>query len=206
MDDQRSVVQPRLLPLWAGWLVANFVGGALGGVIEARFEFLGTLVLLGSMVGLAQWLLLRAYSPRAVYWALAIALGWPLANLVWISSSDHFAPLIQALTDHGWLWEVFWLNALRMPVILGPIAIVQAWVLAPHWGALSRWLLANLLGGAAMGAISATVCLVACAATTQLAGPLTTGALLGALGWSGYALVTGPVLVYLLRQREHLHR
>ncbi len=202
MTERYPVTYLPYPPLLAGWLVANLLGGAVGGVVEARFEFLGTLVLMGSAVGLAQWLLLRGRLPRAGYWAWVMALGWPLANLLWIAIGDRFAPLIQALTDHGWLWEVFWLNALRMPVILGSISILQALVLATRWRALPRWLLANLVGGAVMGAISATTCLVACAATTQIAGTLATGALLGALSWSGYALITGPMLLSLVRQSK----
>jgi len=205
MHDQRFVVQSRWLPLWVGWLVTNFIGGTLAGVIEARFEFLGTLVLAGSMVGLAQWLFLRGRLPRAGWWAWAMALGWPLAYLVWIANSDRFAPLIQLFMANGWLWEVFWLNVLRMPVILGLISIWQALILPTRWWALPRWLLANLLGGALVGAIAATVCLVACDVTTQTAGSLVTGALLGALSWSGYALITGPVLIRLVRQPKMLH-
>jgi len=94
---------------------------------------------------------------------------------------------------------------LRMPVILGLISIWQALILPTRWWALPRWLLANLLGGALVGAIAATVCLVACAVTTQTAGSLVTGALLGALSWSGYALITGPVLIRLVRQPKMLH-
>jgi len=191
----------RLRPFLAGWIVANLVGGALGGLLEARLQFLGTLVLVGSTVGLLQWFLLRRYLPHPVGWAWAMVLGWPLGSLLRVAMGDFFTPLITMLTLKGWLWEVFWLNFLEMPVTLALIGILQALWLAPRRRTVPSWFLANSVGGAVLGGVGATVCFQACDRITAVAGTMTTGLVLGALSWAGYALVTGPVLAALLRQR-----
>lgn len=191
----------RLLPLLAGWIVVNFLGGALGGLLEARLQFLGTLVLVGSTVGVLQWFLLRRYLTHPVGWAWAMVLGWPLGSLLRVAMGDFFTPLMTTLTLKGWLWEVFWLNLFEMPVTLAVIGLLQALWLPPRCQTVPSWLLANIVGGAALGGVGATVCFYACDAITGVAGATTTGLVLGALSWSGYALVTGPVLAALLRQR-----
>lgn len=197
----QTLTPPRLLPLLAGWLVANLVGGALGGLLEARLQFLGTLVLVGSTVGLLQWCLLRRDLAHPVGWAWAMVLGWPLGSLLRVAMGDFFTPLITTLTLKGWLWEVFWLNLLEMPVTLAVVGLLQALWLPPRRQTVPSWLLANVVGGAVLGGVGATVCFYACDAITAVAGTTATGLVLGALSWAGYALVTGPVLAALLRHR-----
>lgn len=197
----QPIIQPRLRPLLAGWIVANLVGGALGGLLEARLQFLGTLVLVGSTVGLLQWFLLRRYLAHSAGWAWAMVLGWPLGNLLRVTMGDFSTPLITTLTREGWLWEVFWLNFFGMPVTLAVTAILQALWLPLRRQTLPSWLLANVVGGAVLGAVGATLCFHACDAITDVAGATTTAIVLGALSWGGYALVTGPVLATLLCQR-----
>lgn len=202
MNPQPRSISLRFLPFFTGWIVANLLGGALGGILEARLQFLGTLVLVGSMVGLLQWLFLRRYMQQAAPWAWMMALGWPFANLLRIEISPFFTPLIEMLTSRGWLWEVFWLNVFQTPVVLAVIGILQALWLPPRWRTLPSWFLANIAGGAVLGAVGATVCLQYCDRITAVAGSTTTGLVLGAFSWAGYALVTGPVLAFLLRRRS----
>ena len=190
----------RPLPFLFGWIVANLIGGAVGGLLEARLQFLGTLVLLGSTVGVAQWFFLRRYLRHPVGWAWSMALGWPLGSLLRVAVSDAFTPLLLSLTLKGWLWEVFWLNFLEMPVTLAVVGLLQALWLPPRQRTVPSWLLANGIGGAVLGAVGATVCLYGCDRVTALAGAMTTGMVLGALSWAGYAIVTGPVLIALLRR------
>lgn len=200
MNTQPLAPPPRLLPFLAGWTLANLVGGALGGLLEARLQFLGTLVLLGTMVGLLQWIFLRRYLMHPAGWAWAMVLGWPLGSLLRVAVGDFFTPLLERLTLSGWLWEVFWLNLFEMPVTLAVIGILQALWLTPRRRTVPSWLLANVVGGAMLGAVGATVCFQACDRITASAGTTTTGLVLGALSWAGYALVTGPVLAALLRR------
>jgi len=200
-------LQPRptsfaALPFLAGWVVANGIGGALGGLLEARLEFLGTLVLVGSMVGACQWLFLRHKLARPALWAWAMAIGWLLGNLLRVTVGSAISPLAQELTLRGWLWEVFWLNVLQLPVTLAVIGLLQGLLLTPRRRAVPGWVLINLIGGAILGGVGATFCLHFCDRVTATAGMMTTGLLLGALSWIGYALVTGPVLFYLLRRQK----
>ena len=200
--EPRTMPSP-VLPFLMIWVVANAIGGALGGLLEARLEFLGTLVLVGSMVGLCQWFLLRRYLPHAALWGWALALGWPLGNILRVSMGGFFTPLAEELTIRGWLWEVFWLNFLQMPVTLFVVGLLQGLLLTPRRRTVTRWALINIAGGAVLGAVGATVCLHFCDRITALAGVATTGLTLGALSWLGYSLVTGPVLVMLLQRQEH---
>lgn len=201
MQSQPRTASSAARPFLVGWVVVNGVGGALGGLLEARLEFLGTLVLVGSMVGVCQWLFLRPRFARAALWAWAMAIGWLLGNLLRVTIGGFFSPLVQELTLRGWLWEVFWLNTLQMPVTLAVIGLLQGLLLRPRQRAAPRWLLINVVGGAVLGATGATFCWHYCDWITTTAGLLVTGLLLGAVSWIGYALVTGVVLLSLLRSQ-----
>lgn len=198
----QPLTPPRPLPFLLGWIAANLIGGALGGLLEARLQFLGTLVLVGSTVGLLQWFFLRRYLAHPVGWAWSMALGWPLGSLLRVALNDFFTPLLLSLTLRGWLWEVFWLNFLEMPVTLAVVGLFQACWLPPRRRTVPSWLLANVVGGAVLGGVSATTCLYGCDRVTTLAGATTTGLMLGAVSWAAYALVTGPVLVRLVRRQS----
>jgi hypothetical protein len=202
MQSQLRTPSFPVRPFLLGWIVANGIGGALGGLLEARLEFLGTLVLVGSMVGLGQWLFLRHTLPRPALWAWAMAIGWLLGNLLRVNIGGFITPLAQELTLQGWFWEVFWLNFLQMPVTLAVIGLLQGFLLTPRRRAVPSWMLINAIGGAVLGGIGATFCLHFCDLVTATAGMMITGLLLGALSWIGYAVVTGPVLLYLLHSQQ----
>lgn len=69
---------------WLIWLFATVVGGGLGWWAGWWVSFqvpgdMGTTVLglvIGFVMGLAQWLPLRAYIPGAAWWIVGSALGW----------------------------------------------------------------------------------------------------------------------------------
>ena len=153
MQSQLRTPSFPVLPFLLGWIVANGIGGALGGLLEARLEFLGTLVLVGSMVGLGQWLFLRHTLPRPALWAWAVAIGWLLGNLLRVNIGGFITPLAQELTLQGWFWEVFWLNFLQMPVTLAVIGLLQGFLLTPRRRAVPSWMLINGIGGAVLGGI-----------------------------------------------------
>ena len=132
MQSQLRTTSFPALPFLLGWIVANGIGGALGGLLEARLEFLGTLVLVGSMVGLGQWLFLRHKLAHPALWAWAMAIGWLLGNLLRVNIGGFITPLAQELTLQGWFWEVFWLNFLQMPVTLAVIGLLQGFLLTPR--------------------------------------------------------------------------
>lgn len=208
--------------LWR-WLIANILGGAIASVLEIHFQFLGTLVLAGIPIGFAQGFVLRSFMRQAWRWAIATALAWPLVNLFEVSLLQHPGDwLVQTLTATGLLWEVFWLNLVRMAVVLALVAIPQAWLLREQsrrshaWriaeedvqqasqpstqtpGKSWLWIVASFVGGALLGAIGATTCLWWCPA---MQGSLL-GLVLGATSWFGYALVTGVPLYWILVRRD----
>jgi len=176
------------------WLLANIVGGSIANFFEIRLEFLGTLVLTGGIVGIAQAFVFRQYRWLALGWGIATAIAWVVANTLEISLlTDLSDRLTTALVNTGWLWEVFWLNVVRMAIVLTLVAIPQA-VLLWRYNSLSWiWIPTNILAGAALGAASASACFWWC----DEARGLLLGILLGSASWGGYALVTGPVLFAL---------
>ncbi|MEZ4682459.1 MAG: hypothetical protein R2932_50460 [Caldilineaceae bacterium] len=185
-------------PIVLGWLALHLLGGAVAGLLEAEFQFLGTLVLAGLPIAVVQWLYLRHRRGRAIPWALAFALGWPVAHLCYTLLPAWYTPLIRMASTYTALWEVFWINLFRLATVLLIISLVQ-WLVALRrqrngW----YWIPAGTLGGALLGAVGATVCRYGCDVINVAAGPSVVGVVLGALGWGAYATVTGPILAQLL--------
>jgi hypothetical protein len=186
------------LPFYGGWLLIHLIGGAAAGILTTRFQFLGDLILAGLPLALVQTLFLYNKVNRPWLWLLTLALGWPLAHLLYATSNSWLTPLVDALTTLPFLWEVFWINVVRLGLVLVLIGGAQ-WllVLRPLAGS-GRWILVSGLGGAVVGGISATVCRAACDPLAGAGGSLLVGATLGMAGWAGYALVTGPFLAQWL--------
>ncbi|MEZ4868339.1 MAG: hypothetical protein R3C14_43830 [Caldilineaceae bacterium] len=180
--------------LFWSWLGAHLVGGAVAGILEERLQFLGTLVLVGLCIGLVQGIVLWRVITHPIWWALILVLGWPLSNLLWLSTRDGYQFLVNALIATGWLWEVFWLNATRIPIILAPLAIVQALVGLRGWRTRLLWVVLNIIGGVVVGGLGATVCRSYCTPLAQWGGAVAVGAVLGGVSWLGYGLVTAWVL------------
>lgn len=179
----------RLL-LW--WALANGLGGAIAGFLEARhFQFLATLVLTGPILGICQWLVLRRYLGKVRWWPIATTLGWLLAMPIRIGARDILNPIINYLYTVGGLWEVFWLNVVNTPVTLAVLALVQWLVLRPRGLNAGWWVLASAVGGILNGAIGATTCAKVC---SMLAVGVGLGISQG-LGWLAYGVVTGVVLI-----------
>ncbi|MBD1912600.1 MULTISPECIES: hypothetical protein [unclassified Leptolyngbya] len=186
------------MPLLLGWLVANAVGGAIANILEIHVQFLGILVLTGIPIGFVQGFVLRSYMRQAWRWAVVTAIAWPLVNLLEVSLLQQPGDwLIQSLTATELLWEVFWLNLVRMAIILALLAVPQAWLLREQGGRIWVWIVASFVGGALLGAIGATTCLWWC---PVLRGNVL-GFVLGAASWLGYALVTGLALKQILDRR-----
>jgi hypothetical protein len=70
MSDQRT---PSFdWTLWLQWLMANTLGWVLGGILLAEFA----LSVVGVVIGILQWVVLRQHIRRAGWWILATAGGW----------------------------------------------------------------------------------------------------------------------------------
>ena len=185
------------LLLW--WALANGLGGAIVGFLEAwRFQFLATFVLTGPILGICQWLVLRRYLGKVRWWPIATTFGWLLAMQIRIGAGDLLDPIINFLYAVGGLWEVFWLNVVKTPVTLAVLAVVQWLVLRPRGPHVGLWVFASVVGGVFNGAIGATMCAKVCSL-------LAVGVGLGisqGLGWLAYGVVTGVVLIGCLARHN----
>jgi len=178
-------------PIFPAWLLASLLGGAIAGILEVQFQFLGLLMLTGIPIGFVQSLVLRSSLRRAWRWAVVTAIAWPLVNMLETSLLQLPGDwVIQSLTATGLLWEVFWMNLVRMALVLVLVAIPQAWLLRQSGMGGWTWIAASLVGGAVLGAIAATTCLWWCPALKGIG----VGIVLGGSSWLGYGLVTGLVL------------
>ncbi|MEO1148290.1 MAG: hypothetical protein AAFY26_22155 [Cyanobacteria bacterium J06638_22] len=191
---QISLARSVLFSTLGAWLLANIIGGSVANFFEIRLQFLGELVLTGGIVGIAQAFVFRPYRWLAFGWGITTAIAWVLANSLEIAVLTEISDsLTDALVRTGWFWEVFWLNFVRMAVVLMLVAIPQA-VLLWRYNSLSWvWIPTNIVAGAVLGAAGATACFWWC---DDLRG-LLLGILLGSVSWGSYALVTGPVLFWL---------
>jgi hypothetical protein len=145
------------------WALASAIGWAVGFWVyqEAMLPFLfdvGTtlglpyaviqFLLVGSMAGVAQWLLLRRWRQRAGWWIVASSIGWSV-GLTWIGLSPDslfsFIGLVAwgAVTGGALLW------ILRQPAQTeksrGEIGI---------WGLCLEWVVATAIGAAVGGALA----------------------------------------------------
>lgn len=173
-------------PFFLIWLVANAAGGFLTGALEgAGLQFLATILLQGPIIGTVQALALRGRLQRWWLWiAVTTILFVPSLMLTGPLSGVPAARLTQAFG----LWEVFWLQAMMMTLVMLLVGLGQ-W--AVFHGLSTWWIWLSLLGGAMLGMTSATVCLLACSSLSQLGGEwLATGVHMAA-GWLAYALPTG---------------
>ncbi|HEY9818928.1 MAG TPA: hypothetical protein V6D20_24430 [Candidatus Obscuribacterales bacterium] len=202
MNRQSTIASPVSIPRFlVFWVGANFLGGFVVGLLENNgLQFMATLVLTGAIVGTAQWLVLKSQGGFR-WWPLASALGWIVSTLGVIALSGVYQSVAVLLWQAFGLWEVFWLNLVREPLVVMGMALAQGWILQQHgrfptgqvvptpWS----WLLVSLLGGALQGAGSAALCALLCQSLPSLLVGLVNG-----LGWAAYGLTTG---IWLIRQQ-----
>ncbi|HRW06003.1 MAG TPA: hypothetical protein P5121_12945 [Caldilineaceae bacterium] len=189
---------------YSGWLLTNLLGGVVAGVLETKLQFLGTLILAGLPLAVAQGIYLRrrlAYPWKAVWlWSVAVAMGWPAAHLLYVRDRTWATPLINLVDMLPFGGGVVGINVVRLAFVLLIIGfaqwLVMAWLVAPQrrsaW--LLYWPLLSTVAGAGLGGVQANLCRVACDPLGQWGGSLLVGATLGAVGWLFYALIVGPFL------------
>ena len=64
--------------LWLQWVMVTTLGWVLGGIMLAEFA----LGVLGIVIGVLQWVVLRQYIRQAGWWILASAGGWAIGWLM----------------------------------------------------------------------------------------------------------------------------
>jgi len=136
------------------WAIVSRIVQVVGGRIQVAGQshitedFIGGYVLLpmlGLLIGLLQYLLLRRYLPRMVWWIPATVLGWAL-------------PLLLGLASVGWLpalaIDPVWSGALGFALIGASIGVCQWLVLRRRIHRATLWVLASILGWGMSGLVS----------------------------------------------------
>ncbi len=160
---------------WLKWLVAGFVGGALGGLASGLFSLmglsaanpsvttllstgLGNWAVFGVALGSLQWIALRGYRPVGTWFIFASMLGWMLFVLGgawgWIVSGIAIG-LLQYLALTKWQGAFWWI-----------IANAIAWLIAGWAGIIvgtlilaANPILAWIVGWGVVGLVGAIILL-----------------------------------------------
>jgi hypothetical protein len=128
--------------LWLGWIIANFLGVAIVGVI--RFTPLTTIpgkfvspLLIGLPISLAQWIALRRSVRISFLWVFTISTGLILG----LMAGPVLGVILQFLDDES----VLLLTLLYMNIGL-LIGLLQWLLLRPHFNRSLIWLLVSAAG------------------------------------------------------------
>ena len=136
------------------WAIVSRIVQVVGGRIQVAGQshitedFIGAYVLLpmlGLLIGVLQYLLLRRYLPRMVWWIPATVLGWAL-------------PLLLGLASVGWLpalaIDPVWSGALGFALIGASIGVCQWLVLRRRIHRATLWVLTSILGWGVSGLVT----------------------------------------------------
>ena len=139
---------------WVQWLIASFIGGALGGTFSGAMgdQGFGNWAMYGAALGIMQWFALRGYLPIGGWWAVASAIGWMFAPLFggnplggfFVGLAIGFLQMIGLAADGKSWWiagnAFAWgLVALLIPLLVEPIGdafgFVLGWIIG--WGVVA---------------------------------------------------------------------
>jgi hypothetical protein len=135
MDNDRSP-----LPLWPAWVLAGASAGAATGFVGFGAYALApdsgpapilALLLLGPLLAVPQWLVLRGRIAGAGWWVLATALSYPVGFLAALALGLSVGFLVFAVMGLAW-------SALGQPVLFGAegAPLLAAWVSGTIAGAV----------------------------------------------------------------------
>jgi hypothetical protein len=182
--------------LWLAWALAGLVGGAVGWVVNLPGGWAVNWALVGTLVGVGQWLALRRRVPLAVWWwVLAGAAGWAVGGLVGDALAIELEVVIDAVDGNEGSVLAATLVGAVIGAVGGTLAGTAQWLLlrrqAPSAG---WWVLASAVGWAAGWALG-------WALGWAVAG-VVVDAVPGALGGAVGGAITGGALVWLLQRPE----
>jgi hypothetical protein len=162
MEEERVMqLQPQTSPWapWLAWILGNTAGAAIGVAVATTIILLigadehgiASFVLapaIAACMVMAQWLVIRQYLPRAIWWILASVVGVFLGAAVigvvaWIAEAT-----LGGTTMRG-------AEALVVPCSLygASIGFAQWLCLRRHASHAGWWILASALGAAVLGAV-----------------------------------------------------
>ena len=181
--------------LWLAWFLASLIGYALGMFLGAavayglfdRATFDGTMgvtlgIVMGTIGGFAQWVVLRERFAGAGWWILASALGFATVFSMGGTVHPNENPAMIGI---------------RMAIAFGLVAGIPQWIILRQKVARAGWwVLANILGllVAEMG-FPISIAISAATGNDNLS-MLVVAPVFAA----GYGAVTGAVMVWLLNQ------
>jgi tetratricopeptide (TPR) repeat protein len=177
---------PEVWKIWLGWVTLTTISVAIGyvladyiirtvpiyirgePVIRASYD-----IIVGTVLGVGQWLILRPYFRRAGWWILASSLGLCLNGIIsgfmwedvfkiqgWTSVSwDAFSELMSR-TPVGfmqWLFLRQYTHRSGGWIILTPVSWAIGWILTGIWSYDKGWLAAGTVIGATVGVITGSV-------------------------------------------------
>jgi hypothetical protein len=177
---------PEVWKIWLGWVTLTTISVAIGyvladyiirtvpiyirgePVIRASYD-----IIVGTVLGVGQWLILRPYFRRAGWWILASSLGLCLNGIIsgfvwedvfkiqgWASVSwDAFSELMSR-TPVGfmqWLFLRQYTHRSGGWIILTPVSWAIGWILTGIWSYDKGWLAAGTVVGATVGVITGSV-------------------------------------------------
>jgi hypothetical protein len=177
---------PEVWKIWLGWVTLTTISVAFGyvladyiirtvpiyirgePVIRASYD-----IIVGTVLGVGQWLILRPYFRRAGWWILASSLGLCLNGIIsgfmwedvfkiqgWTSVSwDAFSELMSR-TPVGfmqWLFLRQYTHRSGGWIILTPVSWAIGWILTGIWSYDKGWLAAGTVIGATVGVITGSV-------------------------------------------------
>ena len=181
--------------LWLAWFLASLVGYALGMFLGAsvayslfdRDTFDGTMgitlgIVMGTIGGFAQWVVLRERFAGAGWWILASALGFATVFSMGGTGRPNENPAMIGV---------------RMAIAFGLVAGILQWtILRQKIARAGWWVLANILG-LLVGEMGFPISIAISAATGHDGFSMPVVALVFA---AGYGAVTASALVLLLSQ------
>lgn len=129
-------------------LVVKVVGSTIqaGGQTHITEDFLLTYIFgptLGLVIGLLQYLLLRRYLPRIVWWIAATTVGYSLGQIVGYTLTTNLYGAVDVRT--------VWFKTLMTTLAGGAMGLAQWLVLRKCVRQSTLWILANVFGWVVLG-------------------------------------------------------
>jgi hypothetical protein len=147
---------------WLKWIVAGFVGGALGSIVSGAMGLVlagvGNWAAFGTAIGLMQWFALRGYRDVGGWFVFSSAVGWMIFNVGgpfgWVICGI-FVGLMQYLGLTRYKGAGWWIvgNAVAWPVA-GWVGIIVGMAFIP-----SNPILAWIAGWGVVGMMGAIILL-----------------------------------------------
>ncbi len=152
-------MQEDVRQFWLEWTLATFIGYTVGIpavlFISLSIPYGGKPPLLigliggaelGATIGIAQWLVLRRYTPIKWSWVVASIVGGALGMAPGMLISETIAPSIVAAYRFPEPWGAVWQYS-PMGALFGlGLGIAQWWVLRRHARFVGWWIVANGIG------------------------------------------------------------